>query len=65
MADVFFSDTVNFGTTVGLRANFVSPRRRPARRSVDRTPKADFVLLLVVGCVSLAMGALAAAFIPL
>ena len=69
MADVFFSDTIRDGTTTGLRANFVRPRRSSARRSVDwaklsRIPKADFGLFLFVGCTSLALGALAAAFVP-
>ena len=62
MADVFFSDTIDNGMTAGLRANFVSTRRRSARRSFGRAkpsriPKADLVLFLFVGCASMVLGA--------
>jgi hypothetical protein len=60
MADVFFSDTINNGTTVGLRANFVSPRRRAAHPTkLSRILKSDFTLFLVAGCASLALKAVA------
>lgn len=62
MADVFFSDTIDNGMTAGLRANFVSTRRRTARRTctrakLNRIPKADLVLFLFVGCASMVLGA--------
>jgi hypothetical protein len=70
MADVFYTNPIHGETKVRRTTIAAKPPRNLARLSFDRTEvsriaETVFMLCLFAGCASLALGAIAAAFVPL